>query len=210
MVRASTIESIEVAESGMGALEKFGGDKSAITMAVSRIIGSEAGPGMLGAVGEIVRESEHWAPVCIGAVALIGVVLKAVERGEENKAARQALAARLVALGRTLLAIRSTFAHRPPPQMAGLLRTLQRAVEFFAVLDSRNWAMRAIKSSSDQATLRFLEADITAYATDMALSIQVVSYQDEHMVLRDVVQRLETLQTCSSFLVGGAAAAIAA
>ena len=64
--------------------------------------------------------------MCRAVFGVIGACLVASGRGKANEVERQRFHQRMVSLGRTLMQVRDTFAHNPPPQMEGLLVTLKR------------------------------------------------------------------------------------
>jgi len=145
-------------------------------------------------LSEMIHEVEEWAPVCRAVFGVIGAILVASERGKANEIERHRIYERMINLGRSLLQIRSTFRHQPPPQMEALLRTLKSALSFIEIFDGRGWFMRALKSASDKSALESFHHAISAHCTDMSLSLQATAYRDEHLILNEVVERIAWLQ----------------
>jgi len=146
--------------------------------------------GVHGFIVEVLHEAEEWAPVCKAVFGVIGACLVASGRGMANDVERKLFYERMVSLGRTLMQVRDTFAHNPPPQMDGLLMTLKTALNWIETFDGRGWFMKALKSSSDKEALQNFNHAITAHCTDMSLSLQATAHRDEHMVLREMAGAL--------------------
>ena len=136
--------------------------------------------------GSILQEVEEWAPVCRAVFGVLGACLVASGRGKANQVERQRFYSRMVSLGRTLMQVRETFAHNPPPQMEGLLVTLKSALEWIETFDDRGWFMRALKSSADKEALASFHHALTAHCADMSISLQATAHKDEHRMLRDM------------------------
>ena len=135
-------------------------------------------------MAEVLHEVEEWAPVCKAVFGVIGACLVASGRGKANEAERRRFYERMVSLGKTLMQVRGSFAHNPPPQMEDLLTTLKSALVWIETFDGRGWFMRALKSSADKDALKSFNDSITALCSDMSISLQAAAHRDEHMVLR--------------------------
>ena len=146
--------------------------------------------GVHGFIVEVLHEAEEWAPVCKAVFGVIGACLVASGRGMANDVERKLFYERMVSLARTLMQVRDTFAHNPPPQMEGLLMTLKTALNWIETFDGRGWFMKALKSASDKEALQNFNHAITAHCTDMSLSLQATAHRDEHMVLREMAGAL--------------------
>ena len=142
--------------------------------------------GMHGFMAEVLHEVEEWAPVCRAVFGVIGACLVATGRGKANETERRRFHERMVSLAKTLMQVRGTFAHNPPPQMEGLLITLKGALVWMETFDGRGWFMRALKSSADRDALKSFNDSITALCSDMSISLQAAAHRDEHMVLRQM------------------------
>ena len=142
--------------------------------------------GMHGFMAEVLHEVEEWAPVCRAVFGVIGACLVATGRGKANETERRRFHERMVSLAKTLMQVRGTFAHNPPPQMEGLLITLKGALVWMETFDGRGWFMRALKSSADKEALKSFNDSITALCSDMSISLQAAAHRDEHMVLRQM------------------------
>jgi len=140
-------------------------------------------------------EVEYWAPVCTAVFGVLGAIFVASERGKSNEYNRQRFYERMVSVGRSLLEVRATFSHAPPPQMQPLLLTLESSLRFIKTFDDRSWIMRALKSGSDKAAFERFDAALTGYCSDMSISLQATAYRDEHAALREIVDRIGGLET---------------
>ena len=58
--------------------------------------------------------------------------------------------------------------------------------------------MRAIKSGSDKSAFERFDTALSAHCTDMSIYLQAAAYQDEHALLRDIVQRVGGIQAIQS------------
>eukprot|EP00290_Baffinella_frigidus_P042815 CAMPEP_0180293432 /NCGR_PEP_ID=MMETSP0988-20121125/17488_1 /TAXON_ID=697907 /ORGANISM="non described non described, Strain CCMP2293" /LENGTH=376 /DNA_ID=CAMNT_0022269995 /DNA_START=1 /DNA_END=1127 /DNA_ORIENTATION=- len=151
-----------------------------------------------GIVTSILQEVEEWGPVCRAVFGVIGGILVASERGKSNEHNRARFFERMVNLGRSLLEVRSAFVHREPPQMLPLFHTLRAALAFIQTFDQRSGIMRAIKSGSDKSAFEHFDRALSSHCTDMSIYLQAAAYQDEHALLRDIVQRVGGIQAIQS------------
>ena len=131
-------------------------------------------------IGEVLHEIEEWAPVCKAVFGLIGACLVASGRGKANANERLRFYERMVGLAQTLMQVRDTFCHSPPPQMEGLLRTLKRAAVWIEVFDGRNWFMRSLKSAADKEAMQAFNDEITAHCADMMVRLFSISRLTQH------------------------------
>jgi hypothetical protein len=168
------------------------GSARAHSMVVRAVEACVEGSGVDGAgvVTSILHEVEEWGPVCRAVFGVIGGILVASERGRANEHNRARFFERMVNLGRSLLEVRAAFVHREPPQMLPLFHTLRAALGFVQTFDARSGLMRLLKSGSDKAAFEALDRALTQHCTDMSIFLQAAAYQDEHALLREIVQRV--------------------